>query len=118
MAYSRHLEVAQDTSCLASHDTSVANLGWSCVAVHLRELKLGFGANSGREGGVTDDVAERLPINKDSELIQSCCQVCQSCVSIIWRPPVCEGLVGLRHTVQPRALRRPCALCDRGSSWP
>lgn len=62
MAYSRQLEVAQHTAALASHDASVSDLGRAGVAVHLRQLQLGFGADSGRQGGVADDESEGLPV--------------------------------------------------------
>lgn len=59
--YSCHLEVAEHTTCVSSHRASVANLRWACVVAHLLELELGFGADSGGERHVADDVTEGLP---------------------------------------------------------
>lgn len=61
-AYSRQLEIPEDTTRLASHDASVADLCRTGVAVHLRQLQLGLGAGSGGELRVADDVAQRLPV--------------------------------------------------------
>jgi hypothetical protein len=68
-AYTTHPEVAEDTAPLASHYTSVLDLGESRVAVHLRKLELGLGAHSLRQSGVADNVAEGLSGD------------CQSCAS-------------------------------------
>ena len=52
--------LAKYTSCLASFDTSVSDLGGSSVAMHPRQLKLRLGAGSPGEGGIADDVPEGL----------------------------------------------------------
>lgn len=61
--HSGHLERSQHTAPLASHDAAVANLRRSGVAVHLRELQLGSGSHSGRQGRVPDHVSEGLSKN-------------------------------------------------------
>jgi hypothetical protein len=42
--------------------------------MHLRQLELGLGADSLREGGVADQVAERLAVTKESDLTVHCSQ--------------------------------------------
>ena len=58
--YSRHLEVAQNTSTLPSYYTSVANLGRSCVAVHLTQLELCLGASSCWQTQISNDISQGL----------------------------------------------------------
>ena len=59
--YSCHFKIAQDTSTLTAHDTSIADLCRPRVAVHLRQLQLGLGADSRCQGRVADNVAKSLP---------------------------------------------------------
>lgn len=61
-AYSFHLEVSEDTTRATTQDASVADLGRPCVVAHLGQLQLGFGADSGRECRVSDNVTEGLPV--------------------------------------------------------
>jgi hypothetical protein len=61
-SYSSHLEIAQNTTSLTSHDASIANLRGTGIRVHLRELQLSFGADSRSQGSVSDDVAECLSV--------------------------------------------------------
>lgn len=58
--YSSHFEIAQHTTPLASHDTSVANLRRPRIRMHLGELQLGFGADARRECSVADNVSKSL----------------------------------------------------------
>ena len=53
-------EISENTPRNPSCHTSVLNLRRARVGVHLRELKLGLGTGTLGEGGVADDVAERL----------------------------------------------------------
>jgi hypothetical protein len=64
-AYSSQPEVAEDTTTLASHDTPVLDLRVPCIAVHLRELELSLRADSLRECGIADNVAEGLSVPHD-----------------------------------------------------
>ena len=64
ITYSTHPEVTEDTPASTSHNTSVLDLGEARVAVHLGKLELGLGANSLRERGISDYVAEGLSIWK------------------------------------------------------
>lgn len=83
-SYPGELEVTEDTPGLASHCAPVPDLCRLCVGVHLGELQLCFGADAGREGCVSDEVAEGLPA--EEQLVQ-CCQeeeewfirACQPC---------------------------------------
>lgn len=59
---SAHFKVAQDTTALTAHDTAVANLCRSGIAVHLRKLQLGLRADSGRESGISYHVSKRLSL--------------------------------------------------------
>lgn len=69
-AYPGHLEVAQHTTALAAHDASISDLSRSRVAVHLRQLELGLGANSGRECGIADYITEGLSEDRVSKMAQ------------------------------------------------
>lgn len=62
--YPRHLEVSEDTTRSTSHNTTVADLRRTGVAVHLRELELGLGADSRWQRRVSDHVAKGLPANQ------------------------------------------------------
>lgn len=61
-SYASHLEVAQHTTALTTHDAPVVDLCRPRVAVHLRQLQLRFGADSWGERGVSDDITECLSI--------------------------------------------------------
>lgn len=115
--YSCHLEVSEDTTGAPAHDASVADLRRPRVVAHLRELQLGFGADSGRERRVADDVAEGLSAweNKGQQRISR----------VDWGEggPSREGcgLLGIEprggqglRTSQARTSQRPCASCGRG----
>lgn len=68
MSYSRHLKVPENTTRLAANNTPVANLRGTGIAVHLRKLELGLGADSGGERRVSNHVAESLSIDDQNEL--------------------------------------------------
>lgn len=59
---SRHSEISENTPRDTSRYASVLDLCWSGVCMHLRELELGLGAHSLREGGVADHVAKGLSL--------------------------------------------------------
>ncbi len=58
--YSSHSKVSEYTSCYASHDAAILDLGWSGVAVHPGQLELRIGTYSFGEGHVSDHVSECL----------------------------------------------------------
>ena len=58
--YSSHSKISEYTSCDASHDASILDLGWPCVAVHPGQLELRIGAHSLGEGHISDHVSECL----------------------------------------------------------
>lgn len=68
--YSCHLEVAEHTTRVSPHRTSVANLRRACVVAHLLELELGFGADTSGERGVSNDVSKSLPAGLVSEMLK------------------------------------------------
>jgi hypothetical protein len=100
-AYPSHPEIAEDTSALAAHYTSVLDLGEPRVAMHLRELELCLGAHALRKRRVSYYVSKRLSGGQSV----SCDRFAG------WRPG--------RPTVQARWPRRPSAWCGRGccESW-
>lgn len=69
--YSAHSEVAHNTSALASHYTSVLELGGAGVGVHLGELELCLGTDTLRQCSVADHVAQSLSGRETESALQS-----------------------------------------------
>jgi hypothetical protein len=67
--YSCHTEVTEDTASLTTSNTSVLDLGWTSVAVHLRQLQLGLGAGALWQKCVADNVAECLSDSQSNQYI-------------------------------------------------
>jgi hypothetical protein len=70
--YPAKSEITEDTTALPSHYAPVLDLGEPRVAMHLRELKLGLGADTLGQRGVADDVAECLPTERPGQQLQDC----------------------------------------------
>lgn len=63
----RELEVSEDSSSLSSLETSIPDLRRACVAVHLRQLKLGLGAGTRGQTEVTNYITESLSVAYDHQ---------------------------------------------------
>lgn len=77
IALSRHFthsvesEVPEHTTGSARGHAAVLDLCRTGVAVHLRQLELGLGAGTLRKAGIADDVAERLSIKSENQILGS-----------------------------------------------
>lgn len=67
--YSVESEVPDQTASMSCRHTSVLDLRWTGVGVHLRQLQLGLGTDSLGETGVADHVAKRLSVGHSSQIL-------------------------------------------------
>lgn len=62
ITYPCNPKIPGNTPCYSTSHTSVLDLRWPGIGVHLGELELGLCADTLREGSVADYVAERLSV--------------------------------------------------------